>query len=806
MTTLTANEIFRDFNTDGVPGSGPFKPVKAQLREYFTDKVDNGSDAGGGRSVLDYGAAGDGVTDDTAAFAAALADVDAVYAPGGRTYIVSGLQIPSSKRLYGDGMTTILKNPANATANIIRFDSVNSSRLENLMLDGQRSSQTIAPYLDNISMVDSYKITMKGVRSHSAARFGLRIVDSADAANDTRTYIEGCEFSSCGTFPREGGGAFWNKAENIDFIGCSFHGNLYIGAGSFFKMVAETTGNGSQTAFPFYFHILSSADVRVYIANIGTGVVTEKTLTTDFTVTVGDELGGTINMVVAPTSGETLIVYRVPPSGGDIDYETIFELAVDINQNVSFTACSFINNTNGIQLGTVPDLDGTTPPYYAWHTVPADAYDQHFSVVGCAFERNDYYVGILPGNHVVFANNRCHANGLNAVSASLVPQGEYLTITGNLFHGNAGCAIDMGMCRYFTVSGNEFIDCEVFGIELNAVQYGVVSANIFQNCCTGGHVSAPGRCAIKFAIGDFYGIYNECKAILVSDNIVMPGADQTYGILIDAPGGSHTYDEIWIVDNFLKGSGTTRDLQDNSGVGGTNVFYYGNITAQPQDTPNHLPSTTLDILGTGFSNPPTIRGRASASFPNLEMRFVSIGGGGFTFRNSSTLARNFVVASSGSATGWVQASGNIGYSQVEAEGTGSDSDLYLSAKGTGRVHSRQGITSLHDTKGVGYETGAGGAVTQATSRTTGVTLNKVCGAITLVSAAGSTTFASFTVTNSAVAATDTVIVNQKSGTDLYEIHVTAVAAGSFRVTFRTTGGTTTEQPVFNFSVIKAVAA
>jgi hypothetical protein len=38
------------------------------------------------------------------------------------------------------------------------------------------------------------------------------------------------------------------------------------------------------------------------------------------------------------------------------------------------------------------------------------------------------------------------------------------------------------------------------------------------------------------------------------------------------------------------------------------------------------------------------------------------------------------------------------------------------------------------------------------------------------------------------------------------IHVTKVAAGSFEVTFATTGGTTTEQPVFNFSVIKAVAA
>jgi hypothetical protein len=107
---------------------------------------------------------------------------------------------------------------------------------------------------------------------------------------------------------------------------------------------------------------------------------------------------------------------------------------------------------------------------------------------------------------------------------------------------------------------------------------------------------------------------------------------------------------------------------------------------------------------------------------------------------------------------------------------------------------------------VGYTTGAGGTVTQATSRTTGVTLNKACGNITLVSAAGSSSWQSFTVTNSAVAANDTIRVVQKSGTDKYMIHITAVGAGSFEITFATTGGTTTEQPVFNFAVTKGVAA
>jgi hypothetical protein len=106
--------------------------------------------------------------------------------------------------------------------------------------------------------------------------------------------------------------------------------------------------------------------------------------------------------------------------------------------------------------------------------------------------------------------------------------------------------------------------------------------------------------------------------------------------------------------------------------------------------------------------------------------------------------------------------------------------------------------------GIGYTIGAGSAVTQATSRTTGVTINAPTGSITLVSAAGSIVFQTFTVTNSAVAATDVIVISQKSGTDKYAIWITTVAAGSFNITFATLSGTTTEQPVFNFAVIKAV--
>lgn len=145
---------------------------------------------------------------------------------------------------------------------------------------------------------------------------------------------------------------------------------------------------------------------------------------------------------------------------------------------------------------------------------------------------------------------------------------------------------------------------------------------------------------------------------------------------------------------------------------------------------------------------------------------------------------------------------------VAAQNTALDStDLVrvtrVDANGDG-TPSAAGVLKIFDDVGIGYNSGS--AVTQGTNRTTAVEINAYAGAITLISAAGSATPASFTVTNSKVAATDTIVVVQKSGTDLYNIHVTAVAAGSFRITSFTTGGTTTETPVFNFAIIRAKAS
>lgn len=127
---------------------------------------------------------------------------------------------------------------------------------------------------------------------------------------------------------------------------------------------------------------------------------------------------------------------------------------------------------------------------------------------------------------------------------------------------------------------------------------------------------------------------------------------------------------------------------------------------------------------------------------------------------------------------------------------------------TGTSLTATGIIASSGTAGIGYTTGAGGTVTQATSKTTGVTLNKTSGQITMNGAAlAAAAEVSFTVTNSTVASTDVIIVNVQSvGTaGAYFVTVGAVANGSFSITVgNASAGSLSQALVLNFAVIKSV--
>lgn len=266
-----------------------------------------------------------------------------------------------------------------------------------------------------------------------------------------------------------------------------------------------------------------------------------------------------------------------------------------------------------------------------------------------------------------------------------------------------------------------------------------------------------------------------------------PGAFTTLSATGDSTLGDAITDTLLISGRVGIGSLSTSrvfQISSTSGTvtGTTQIGFFSGLTTDSTATSAYgvrsyiVADTATNITGFGYGilNPTTANSGSFNSFaahhcPNLTGSYA---GGVFAFQGAMT----------------------AGTGKYNFYASGNAQNLF------------NGDVLVYGAGGLGYTTGSGGTVTQATSRTTGVTLNKTNGAITLVSAAGLATFQSFTVTNSTVAATDVVHVTQKSGTDLYQIFVTATGAGSFRITFATTGGVTVEQPVFNFAVIKGVTA
>jgi hypothetical protein len=108
--------------------------------------------------------------------------------------------------------------------------------------------------------------------------------------------------------------------------------------------------------------------------------------------------------------------------------------------------------------------------------------------------------------------------------------------------------------------------------------------------------------------------------------------------------------------------------------------------------------------------------------------------------------------------------------------------------------------------GIGYVSGAGGTVTQSSSRTTGVTLSKLSGTITMFSSAVAAAASStFTWTNTFITATDMVIMEHNSTTNpaCWKCEVICAAGTATVVVKNISAASITEATPLKFIIIKA---
>jgi hypothetical protein len=114
-------------------------------------------------------------------------------------------------------------------------------------------------------------------------------------------------------------------------------------------------------------------------------------------------------------------------------------------------------------------------------------------------------------------------------------------------------------------------------------------------------------------------------------------------------------------------------------------------------------------------------------------------------------------------------------------------------------------TTVYATTEMGYAAAASGTVTQLTSKSTGVTLNRSSGQITMNNAElANVTNVTFTLTNSTISAKDVVTLSVASGATAgaYNCWISSKGTGTCTITLRNlSGGALSEAVVINFAVI-----
>lgn len=466
-------------------------------------------------------------------------------------------------------------------------------------------------------------------------------------------------------------------------------------------------------------------------------------------------------------------------------------------------------------------------------------------------------INITNGEHFAITGNVCKWTNGSSTDFGISVFGDpntsstvrYGTIVGNTVYqsGKAGISLDNNV-QYVTISGNTVYGANTLN---GATPYHIEGILVYgrganHNTVVGNNIIDPlGH--LTWATNEYddgIGVgapdYNSflCNTGVgtsgsanvigthssVGDNVFyLAGASTTTGVapitvfhpaLTVTDAGLALQDDV---DNTKQGrfqlsgvtTATTRTLTWPD-ASGTMALLSNNLGSFASTTSAQLASVISDETGTGalvFATSPTL------TTPNIG----AATGTSLTLSSSAPFTAtganaNFELGAKGSA--------NTPFIDFNSSGNNNDFDTRMIASG-GIGSNGLGTLTLacavlttygsivSTSSAFGYATGAGGTVTQATSKSTGVTLNKTTGQITLNNAAlAANTTVSFTLTDSFIAATDLLVLNHISGgtAGAYNLNPQC-AAGSASINVRNiTSGSLSEAIVISFAQVKGVTS
>ena len=170
-------------------------------------------------NVMDYGAKGDGKTNDTNAFKKAIQSSNRVYVPSGR-YLISKLAITKSVIIEGDSTTYAWREQTTGTGSVIVVKDIaddeiaggfinatwneggNSLTLRNLTFEGQTEKRGVGVYGRWDCIIENclFRKLRMGIRDYHASRIINSVFEHCEYGiyGMTDVIVNGCAFCICG--------------------------------------------------------------------------------------------------------------------------------------------------------------------------------------------------------------------------------------------------------------------------------------------------------------------------------------------------------------------------------------------------------------------------------------------------------------------------------------------------------------------------------------------------------------------------------------------------------------------------------
>ena len=250
-------------------------------------------------------------------------------------------------------------------------------------------------------------------------------------------------------------------------------------------------------------------------------------------------------------------------------------------------------------------------------------------------------------------------------------------------------------------------------------------------------------------------------------------------------------------------------------VDATVVKQNGNVVANDSTVVHKIGDETIAGVKT-FSNNAFFKGNVGIGegTPTSSggLRFFDIYNTEQTSNSSGAIMRLITRNSAGTSDTAVDfIKYKSGYFAINNNDTAGTISLAIAGAERFKIDS-SGNVLITGSGGLGYGAGSGGAVTQLTSKSTAVTLNKPCGSITMNNASlAAGAFVTFVLNNSIISSTDGIIITQNDiGTYIganYDIKVVYKINGLVLFYVKNISASTLSDAVnFRFDIIKGVTA